>query len=102
LQKYSGDATATSEIDTAKDRDARAILERCATQNGPDAPMSGVYKGLNSYTKFSRAVEPAELGGIAKRSGTQGPIRAPAFIRTTSRFDYQPNICKDYKETGFW
>lgn len=30
-----------------------------------------------------------------------GPLRAPNFVRTTSRFDYQPDICKDYKETGF-
>lgn len=30
-----------------------------------------------------------------------GPIKAPTFVRTTCRFDYQPDICKDYKETGF-
>lgn len=30
-----------------------------------------------------------------------GPLRAAANIRTTCRFDYQPDICKDYKETGF-
>eukprot|EP00934_Nitzschia_sp_Nitz4_P007739 Nitzschia sp. Nitz4//scaffold215_size37433//12983//13873//NITZ4_007749-RA/size37433-processed-gene-0.48-mRNA-1//-1//CDS//3329542145//7729//frame0 len=29
------------------------------------------------------------------------PIRAPTNIRTTCRFDYQPDICKDYKDTGF-
>jgi RING finger protein 113A len=30
-----------------------------------------------------------------------GPQRAPANLRITQRFDYQPDICKDYKETGF-
>ena len=30
-----------------------------------------------------------------------GPLRATTFVRTTARFDYQPDICKDYKETGF-
>eukprot|EP00980_Cylindrotheca_fusiformis_P006200 scaffold1327_cov124-Cylindrotheca_fusiformis.AAC.4 len=30
-----------------------------------------------------------------------GPIRAATNIRTTCRFDYQPDICKDYKDTGF-
>ncbi|KAI8988422.1 hypothetical protein BDF20DRAFT_855621 [Mycotypha africana] len=30
-----------------------------------------------------------------------GPQRAPANLRVTARFDYQPDICKDYKETGF-
>ena len=28
-------------------------------------------------------------------------MRAPDNIRVTTRWDYQPDICKDYKETGF-
>lgn len=31
----------------------------------------------------------------------KGPIRAPEHLRATVRWDYQPDICKDYKETGF-
>jgi len=30
-----------------------------------------------------------------------GPIRAAQHVRVTARFDYQPDVCKDYKETGF-
>ena len=30
-----------------------------------------------------------------------GPIRPSGNVRVTCRFDYQPDICKDYKETGF-
>jgi RING finger protein 113A len=30
-----------------------------------------------------------------------GPIRAAQHVRVTARFDYQPDICKDYKDTGF-
>lgn len=30
-----------------------------------------------------------------------GPIKASQFVRTTARFDYQPDVCKDYKDTGF-
>lgn len=71
---YTGDAFATSEIDTAHDRDARAKLEKSL---------------------------PAEKVSLSKISGTLGPVRAPSFLRSTSRFDYQPDICKDYKETGF-
>mmetsp|Transcript_3666 Transcript_3666/g.4190 ORF Transcript_3666/g.4190 Transcript_3666/m.4190 type:complete len:379 (-) Transcript_3666:87-1223(-) len=41
-------------------------------------------------------------GEIKERSKfLAGPIKAPTFIRTTTRFDYEPNICKDYKDTGF-
>ncbi|RWS23652.1 RING finger protein 113A-like protein [Leptotrombidium deliense] len=31
----------------------------------------------------------------------QGPVRAPENIRSTVRWDYKPDLCKDYKETGF-
>ena len=30
-----------------------------------------------------------------------GPVRASSHIRVTARFDYQPDVCKDYKETGY-
>ena len=30
-----------------------------------------------------------------------GPHRAASNVRTQSRFDYQPDICKDWKETGY-
>jgi hypothetical protein len=30
-----------------------------------------------------------------------GPVKAPTHIRSTARFDYQPDICKDYRDTGF-
>jgi len=36
-----------------------------------------------------------------RATGAYGPVQAPSFLRATSRFDYQPDICKDYKETGF-
>ena len=35
-------------------------------------------------------------GGVAK-----GPVRASAHYRATVIFDYKPDICKDYKDTGF-
>ena len=73
-QLYAGDATATAQIDTSTDRDARAALERKKEAPGIVA------------TKVSSAF---------------APMRAPTFLRATSRFDYQPDICKDYKETGF-
>ena len=31
----------------------------------------------------------------------KGPLQAPSFLRSTVRWDYQPDICKDYKETGY-
>ena len=31
---------------------------------------------------------------------SHGPMKASSNVRTTTRFDYDPSICKDYKETG--
>lgn len=73
-QSYAGEATATAQIDTSIDRDARAALER--KREAPSLVAT-------------------------KASGQFAPMRAPTFLRATSRFDYQPDICKDYKETGF-
>lgn len=30
-----------------------------------------------------------------------GPIRATQYMRSSVRWDYAPDICKDYKETGY-
>lgn len=37
----------------------------------------------------------------ARNKFAAGPIRAQTNVRVTARFDYQPDICKDYKDTGF-
>lgn len=99
---YGGSATATNEIDTAFDRDARAIAERnlkLQGENAVDADGTRLYRGQAGYKNVIRKDE-AQIGNN-KNTGTQGPIRAPAFFRATCRFDYQPDICKDYKDTGF-
>ena len=36
-----------------------------------------------------------------KASGSHGPMRGTQYMRSSIRMDYQPDICKDYKETGF-
>lgn len=30
-----------------------------------------------------------------------GPVKAPSNVRAISVIDYQPDVCKDYKQTGF-
>jgi RING finger protein 113A len=40
-------------------------------------------------------------GNAGSGLNTKGPIRAPSNLRATVRWDYAPDICKDYKETGF-
>lgn len=86
-----GGATATREIDTAHDRDAVAL--EVQRQRDEEAAVAGgggglsEYRGAKAYKQWNR-----------KRFA--GPMRASSNVRTTARFDYDPSICKDYKETG--
>jgi RING finger protein 113A len=59
-----------------------------------------VYRGLNNYTTFFKKRDTA-AGNAGSGANSVGPMRAPANIRASVRWDYQPDICKDYKETGF-
>lgn len=101
-QQYAGDATYETQIDTEKDRDARAIMERNikANEEGDAEQDSGkVYRGQAGYKNY--ITKKNSQIGMNKYTGTQGPIRAQTWARAICRFDYQPDVCKDYKETGF-
>ncbi|KAJ2701167.1 RNA-splicing factor [Coemansia sp. IMI 209128] len=51
-----------------------------------------LYKGKKGYSSRIQARDGARKAG---------PFKAPSNLRATSVFDYQPNLCKDYKETGY-
>jgi RING finger protein 113A len=98
------DQGATSELttETEKDRDAIALFKKSQEIN---KELEGkeddkVYRGLNNYTQFFKKRDTA-AGNAGSGTNAVGPMRAPSNIRSTVRWDYQPDICKDYKETGF-
>ncbi|KAL1502102.1 hypothetical protein ABEB36_007296 [Hypothenemus hampei] len=95
-------ATAILETETEKDRDAQAIFEkRLEVNKGLEGKEDDkVYRGLNNYHQYYKPKDTA-AGNASSGMVRKGPIRAPENIRTTVRWDYQPDICKDYKETGF-
>ena len=94
-------ATKHLEIDTPTDQDAIAKAKKNieiskAIKEGKLDP--NVYRGLNGYQNY---IEQTEEDLKHKQfSGTLGPVRAPTFIRNTTRVDYNPERCKDYYETG--
>lgn len=55
---------------------------------------------MNNYTQFLKKKDNA-AGNAGSGINSVGPMRAPTNLRSTVRWDYQPDICKDYKETGF-
>ncbi|CAI2176295.1 15490_t:CDS:2 [Funneliformis geosporum] len=91
-------ATRSAEWDTEIDRDAQALLEKKLAAE--EALDDNLYKGANAYKSYIKKRDTA-AGSAASSKIKAGPIRAPSNIRVTSRFDYQPDICKDYKETGY-
>jgi RING finger protein 113A len=99
-------ATSTIQIDTAHDQDAQAIFERqmAITKDLKDTGTvigeENVYRGLNGYALMNERKE--TQGGNAYSGVTmKGPARGTQSIRENVRWDYAPDICKDYKETGF-
>ncbi len=95
-------ATATLEIETETDKDAQAIFEKSLKIN---KELKGkeddkIYRGAANYQQFFEKKDTA-MGNASSGMVRKGPIRAPANLRATVRWDYQPDICKDYKETGF-
>lgn len=95
-------ATRMLETETEFDRDARARREKVlqASANAGEA-QDGTYKGMTGYTDYRSGFRREQTVGSEKGAGAHGPLRASAFVRVSARFDYQPDICKDYKETGF-
>nr|AAR97523.1 zinc finger protein 183 [Xenopus laevis] len=95
-------ATATYELDTEKDKDAQAIFERSqkVQEEIKGKEDDKIYRGIHNYQKFVKPKD-TSLGNASSGMVRKGPIRAPEHLRATVRWDYQPDICKDYKETGF-
>lgn len=73
--------SASPEIRTAED--AALLTER---ENKDD----GLYRGAKSYTSQ-----------LPKASAKYTATAGPSNVRTITITDFQPDVCKDYKETGF-
>ncbi|KAJ1565373.1 hypothetical protein HK405_012493, partial [Cladochytrium tenue] len=94
-------ATRTLDIDGNADAEAAAGTDGAVGKilAGDEAEGAGLYRGLGKYKEYvNKKVEKvtqSNAGGIRA-----GPLRASTNVRISSRFDYQPHVCKDYKETG--
>ena len=113
-------ATATLETETEFDRDARAIREKVLkraeealkggkqsdsqpgdSKAGDSKSKDEVYQGMAGYVDHTAGFRRELTVASEKGGGAHGPLRASAHIRWSVRFDYQPDLCKDYKETGY-
>ncbi|KAI9507474.1 hypothetical protein F5148DRAFT_111093 [Russula earlei] len=61
-----------------------------------DVPDDGLYHGQRSYKSHIKKSQEVP------KSMRTGPVRSNnSTIRTVTIVDYQPDVCKDYRETGF-
>ncbi|KAL8275580.1 hypothetical protein Esti_000531 [Eimeria stiedai] len=95
-------ATAVLDVDADKANDHRAILERnfkVGEMIEKGELEAGVYRGQGAYRHYLKRSEGAL--SRAKTTGFYGPVRGANNVRLTMYIDYKPEICKDYKETGY-
>ncbi|KAL2263838.1 hypothetical protein VTK26DRAFT_4886 [Humicola hyalothermophila] len=83
-----------------EDAEAAALSSRELLGSARAMPASqpdGTYKGLANQASFVARNPDAPAG----RKAAVGPVRAPAHIRTVTITDMAPDVCKDWKQTGF-
>ncbi|KAJ9622690.1 RNA-splicing factor [Taxawa tesnikishii (nom. ined.)] len=71
-------------------RRTASITASTTADNGP----SDTYKGAASYSNFIQKNPNKEQKSV-------GPVKAATNIRTITVTDFAPDVCKDYKQTGF-
>ncbi|KAI9036500.1 U2-type spliceosomal complex subunit CWC24 [Aspergillus affinis] len=74
----------------------KSLLGTTRARPATDASSSadGKYKGAANYQSFIQKNPDAP-------SKKFGPMKAPTNVRTITFTDYMPNVCKDYKLTGY-
>lgn len=103
FQRATG-ATAELQIDTEKHMDGRAMREKVlqtAAERAEGFDDDKKYRGMNSYIDYRAGFRKEHSIASEKGGGSHGPMRASANVRLTFIMDYKPDICKDYKETGY-
>uniref|UniRef100_A0AC34GW76 Uncharacterized protein n=1 Tax=Panagrolaimus sp. ES5 TaxID=591445 RepID=A0AC34GW76_9BILA len=102
-------ATARTEHDTDYKADSQAQFERIQkilTQRAKEEQEGGTSstgeKLYQGQALIGATLQKDTAKGNAKSGLNRlGPIRATQYMRASVRWDYAPDICKDYKETGF-
>ena len=92
--KSSNDATKQSNWYDENATDALSSKNLLGTTRVVPEPAEGTYKGLSNATSFIQKNPNAPTRVV-------GPVKAPTNIRTITVMDFAPDVCKDYKTTGF-
>ncbi|KAF2481371.1 hypothetical protein BDY17DRAFT_227852, partial [Neohortaea acidophila] len=90
------DATKTSNwyTEAANAADAARATARAQREAKEDFESNGAYKGSGNYSNYIQKHPDAASRQV-------GPVKAPTNVRTIIVTDFAPDVCKDYKQTGF-
>ena len=88
-------ATLHMQHDTEEERLAgQGVGKAAASLSTVGEDGKKIYRGMNAYDSY---VEKREQ----PKAMRTGPVKGTTNVRQMAIMDYQPNICKDYKETGY-
>ncbi|TLS21765.1 uncharacterized protein PpBr36_09360 [Pyricularia pennisetigena] len=92
----SNDATKRSNWFDAEEKNSLSTKNLLGTTRSSQqqGPPDGKYKGLANKPSFIQKNPDAPSRSV-------GPVKAPTNIRTITITDFAPDVCKDYKQTGF-
>ncbi|CCO26048.1 Pre-mRNA-splicing factor CWC24 [Rhizoctonia solani AG-1 IB] len=86
------------ELEVMDGEEAAEVLRKAARDAGKeDLPDDGLYRGQASYKTHIKK----RTDGEPPKAMRVGPQRGSNTIKTVTLVDYQPDVCKDYKETGY-
>jgi len=66
-----------------------------SAEDEAQATENGTYKGSAAYGSF------IQKNPDKANSKAVGPVKAPTNVRAITVTDFAPDVCKDYKQTGF-
>jgi RING finger protein 113A len=88
------DATKQSNWYDEDELSAKNLLGTTRKNEQTESGTDGTYKGMAGYSSFIQKNPNATQRAV-------GPMKAPTNIRTITITDFAPDVCKDYKQTGF-
>ncbi|KAI4761609.1 hypothetical protein E4T52_06196 [Aureobasidium sp. EXF-3400] len=94
--QFAGDRSAaiTNLDDATKTSNWFHADEAAKAADGEEVEKDGTYRGAKGYGNFIQK-NPDKLGKSV------GPVKAPTNMRMITLVDFAPDVCKDYKQTGF-
>ena len=95
--QHANDATKTSDWYDETNNQALSAKELLGSSRGKvqlATDTDGSYKGQANYQSFIQK----NPNSVTKQVG---PVKASTNVRTITTTDFAPDVCKDYKQTGF-